>query len=194
METNKSSYVGYILFAVFIVPLLIAISMYVMRGDSSQIKTVAHGELIHPAQPITKIDVRINENEPYTLYNLQGKWTYVLYIKDSCNLDCEAALFKVRQTRLATGRDVSRVQSLMVMASTQGVVDEAILKRNPKIVFGQLEELKITEDVIIKENLQPNFIYLVDPNGNLMMKYDVTATSKGMLKDIKKLLKLSSIG
>jgi len=35
---------------------------------------------------------------------------------------------------------------------------------------------------------------LVDPNGNIMMRYDDQATSKGMLKDVKKLLKLSNIG
>ena len=195
METNKSKFVGYMLFAVFIVPLLIAIAMYVLRGDSAQIKTVAHGELIHPAQPIDTLAVHLNDNEFYALNNFKGKWTYVLYLEDRCNLDCEAALFKIRQTSLATGREAVRVQSLMVMGSTHGeIVDEAILKRNPKIVFGELEELKITDEVAIKENLQPNVIYLVDPNGNLMMKYDATATSKGMLKDIKKLLKLSNIG
>ena len=183
------------LFAVFVVPLMIAIAMYVMRGDSAQIKTVAYGELIHPAQPIDILTVRLNENDSYTLENLQGKWTYILYLDDACNLECEAALFKIRQTRLATGREANRVQSLMMLGSNQDViVDEIVLKRNPKIIFGQLEQIVITDDVVSKEILQPNIIYLVDPNGNLMMKYDVTSTSKGMLKDIKKLLKLSNIG
>ncbi|MEM8844594.1 MAG: hypothetical protein AAGB35_06065 [Pseudomonadota bacterium] len=195
METNKSKFVGYMLFAVFLVPLLIAIAMYAMRGDSSQIKTVAHGELVHPAQPIEVLTVKVNSDESYDLSNLQGKWTYILYLDDACNLQCEAALFKIRQTRLATGREATRVQSFMVMGSSRAeIVDEVILQRNPKIIFGQLEELTITDDVASKENLQPNLIYLIDPNGNLMMKYDDMATSKGMLKDIKKLLKLSNIG
>ena len=44
------------------------------------------------------------------------------------------------------------------------------------------------------EQLESGYVYLVDPNGNLMMKYNHMATSRGLLKDIKKLLKISNIG
>jgi hypothetical protein len=37
-------------------------------------------------------------------------------------------------------------------------------------------------------------IYLIDPLGNLMMSYAADAPPKGMLEDMKRLLRLSSIG
>jgi cytochrome oxidase Cu insertion factor (SCO1/SenC/PrrC family) len=37
-------------------------------------------------------------------------------------------------------------------------------------------------------------IYLVDPLGNVMMSYAPDAKPKGMLEDMKRLLRLSSIG
>jgi hypothetical protein len=37
-------------------------------------------------------------------------------------------------------------------------------------------------------------IYLIDPLGNLMMSYGADVKSKGMLEDLKRLLRLSSIG
>jgi cytochrome oxidase Cu insertion factor (SCO1/SenC/PrrC family) len=37
-------------------------------------------------------------------------------------------------------------------------------------------------------------LYIVDPLGNLMMRHDATHTSKDLLTDLKKLLKLSHIG
>ena len=37
-------------------------------------------------------------------------------------------------------------------------------------------------------------VYLIDPLGNLMMFYDADVKPKGMLEDIKRLLRLSSIG
>jgi hypothetical protein len=37
-------------------------------------------------------------------------------------------------------------------------------------------------------------IYLIDPLGNLMMSYAADAKPKGMLEDLKRLLRLSSIG
>jgi hypothetical protein len=37
-------------------------------------------------------------------------------------------------------------------------------------------------------------LYLIDPLGNLMMYYPPEATPKGLLEDLKRLLRLSSIG
>jgi hypothetical protein len=37
-------------------------------------------------------------------------------------------------------------------------------------------------------------VYLIDPLGNLMMSYAAEAKPKGMLEDMKRLLRLSSIG
>ena len=37
-------------------------------------------------------------------------------------------------------------------------------------------------------------VYLIDPLGNLMMCYAVDARPKGMLEDLKKLLRLSHVG
>jgi hypothetical protein len=37
-------------------------------------------------------------------------------------------------------------------------------------------------------------VYLIDPLGNLMMSYAPDAKAKGMLEDLKRLLRLSSIG
>ena len=40
----------------------------------------------------------------------------------------------------------------------------------------------------------PDRVYLIDPLGNLMMFYAVDARPKGMLEDLKKLLRLSHVG
>lgn len=195
MNAKTPSYTGYMLFAVFIVPLLIAIAMYVMRNESTNTNTAAHGELIHPAQPIQTLELSSDNSGSYGLDDIKGKWTYLLYIEDTCNLECEAALFKIRQTRISTGRERNRVQLLLATSPGKSVsIDNDIVARNPRVVFSKIKELTISDEVAEKEKLQSAYIYIIDPNGNLMMKYDDTATAKGMLKDIKKLLKLSNIG
>ncbi|MEM7304543.1 MAG: hypothetical protein AAF372_03330 [Pseudomonadota bacterium] len=193
MKNKKTSFTGYMLFAVFLVPLLIAISMYVMHSESSKLNTAANGELIHPAQPIETLSLLSDDNTMYALDDIKGKWTLVLYIDDACNLECEAGLFKIRQTRISTGRERNRVQLLAINSGGVRVAPD-IIQRNPKIIFTQFEQLMISDEVADKEELQDSYIYIIDPNGNLMMKYDSDATSKGILKDIKKLLKLSNIG
>jgi hypothetical protein len=37
-------------------------------------------------------------------------------------------------------------------------------------------------------------VYVVDPLGNFMMSYAANAEARGMLKDLKRLLKISQIG
>jgi len=37
-------------------------------------------------------------------------------------------------------------------------------------------------------------VFIVDPDGNLMMRYDAAADPKGLREDLKKLLELSHIG
>ena len=49
-------------------------------------------------------------------------------------------------------------------------------------------------DRIIKQNLKPNIFYISDPLGNLMMSYPADINPKGILKDLKKLLRASRIG
>ena len=37
-------------------------------------------------------------------------------------------------------------------------------------------------------------IYIVDPHGNLLMSYPASGSARGLLKDLERLLRLSSIG
>ena len=39
-----------------------------------------------------------------------------------------------------------------------------------------------------------NSLFIVDPLGNLMMRFDTQQNAKGLLQDLQKLLRLSSIG
>ena len=192
MKKENSKLSGYMLIAVFVVPLLIAVTMYSLRNDLPTISTVSHGELIHPAEPIQEIQIATANDQMLSLEDLKGKWTYLAYSPHGCDLTCEAILFKLRQTKLATGREINRIQSALLIDSKELASD--IAARNQRTSVGQLIKLELESAPGVNRSLVPGTIYLLDPLGNMMMQYDDTATSKGMLKDIKKLLKISNIG
>ncbi|OUV62957.1 MAG: hypothetical protein CBC79_03865 [Gammaproteobacteria bacterium TMED119] len=195
MSNKKTERAGLYLIAVFVGPLLIAIVMYSMREHLPSLGSVSKGELIHPAQPIEAISLNSNQQTVFDFADFDGKWTYIVYQSQRCDLECEAALFKLRQARLATGRDSNRVQALLAYPNNQQFeIDQSIVDRHQKIKVGALSELKMSAEVEQAEQLESGYVYLVDPNGNLMMKYNHMATSRGLLKDIKKLLKISNIG
>jgi hypothetical protein len=47
---------------------------------------------------------------------------------------------------------------------------------------------------VFPDNEREQSLFIVDPLGNLMMRYDVRQNPKGLLQDLKKLLSLSHIG
>ena len=192
MKTENSKLSGYLLIAVFVVPLLIAVAMYVMRDYIPATEPVSRGELIHPAQPIKTLEIQLQSNETLDLQGIAGKWTYLVYSPNGCDLQCEASLFKLRQTKKATGRESNRVQSALLTDVNK--VTSEILNRNQRTRIGQLLQFEIEDQPGKQKQLEDGVIYLIDPIGNLMMKYDTSSTSRGMLKDIKKLLKISNIG
>ena len=195
METKKTEREGYYLIAVFVVPLLIAIAMYTYRDLLPTFGSVSNGQLIHPAQPIETLQIEMSDNSIFDSQQLASKWTYLIFQNLSCDLNCEASLFKLRQARLATGRESNRVQMILVHPSNQAFdIESQIYQRHQNLRLGGLKTLQVEKDVQQPEQLESGHIYLIDPNGNLMMKYDHKASSRGLLKDIKKLLKISNIG
>ncbi len=195
MENNKKSKRTLLyLFAIFVIPLLVAIVMFIMRDQLTLVSPSVHGQLIHPAKPITKLEFKLSTQEMVSHEYLLGKWTYLLYLTSACDLECEAALFKIRQARFATGKDINRVQYIILQSSNSEPVDQEILDRHHRLVVGELFKWETSVGGEQQEKLQDGVIYIVDPFGNLMMSYDLFSTSKGMLKDLKKLLRTSNIG
>ncbi len=192
MKTKNSKLSGYLLIALFVVPLLIAIAMYALRDQMPTTKSVSHGELIHPAQPIKTLVIQLPANEILDFQSFAGKWTYLVYSPNGCDLRCEASLFKLRQTKKATGRETNRIQSALLTDVNK--VSSGVIDRNQRTRIGKLLKLEIEDESGKQKQLEQGVIYLIDPIGNLMMKYNTSTTSRGMLKDIKKLLKISNIG
>ena len=157
--------------------------------------TVQHGELLHPARPLT--DLRFTSLDGRSTA-LRGYWT-LLYTGSArgCDARCHTALYDLRQVRLALGKEMGRVETVLLLdalpdaslrqwlvgehaAMTVGV-DEASLQHRLKEAFARTDA---TGD----------WIYLIDPLGNLLMRYPVTVEPRGILKDLQRLLKWSQIG
>lgn len=183
------------LLAVFLVPLVAATVLYQLRDRLPAIGTRAHGELIDPARPWEGFEARTVDGQRLTLEDLRGSWTLAYLGAGPCRLACEAGLFKMRQVRLALGADMKRVRRLYLSPTLpKGEELQSIQERNPGLVLATPAGTaqRSLNDVLGRDSA--GHIYVIDPLGNVMMRYDAQATSKGMLKDLKHLLKVSQIG
>jgi cytochrome oxidase Cu insertion factor (SCO1/SenC/PrrC family) len=117
------------------------------------------------------------------LDKLRGKWVLVMADAAACDAYCERKLYFMRQVRRAQGKEQERIERLWLLT------DEG--KPRPEVLEA-IEGTKIhrsTEGVFAKEH-----IYLVDPLGNLMMRFPRDPDPSRMIKDLQRLLKYSRIG
>jgi len=118
---------------------------------------------------------------------LKGKWVLVTFDAAACGPACEKKLYIVRQVRRAQGKEAERIERLWLV--TDGARPRAQLLaaiEGTHVAGAAAETLKAfpgTAD-----------IYLVDPLGNLMMRFPADADPPKMIKDLERLLKYSRFG
>ena len=165
------------------------------------------GELITPARPLPSLALPLagaagtgaGVTNPQFL---KGKWTFLYVQHGRCDDECRRHLYDTRQVRLALDREMNRVQRVFIgdgdccdleelkaahpdlIAIRASPADEPLLNLLPKQDLLQSREGAVNS----------HRVYLIDPLANLMMFYAPEAKSKGMLDDMKRLLRLSSIG
>ena len=112
----------------------------------------------------------------------------------ACDADCRGALVFARQTRLSLGQEMDRVARVFLV--TGACCDRQYLAREHEGV--KVEEVPDGPESALLAAFpaadRASSLYVVDPLGNLVLRYDVRQSPKGLLSDLQKLLKLSHIG
>lgn len=189
----------WVLLAVFFAPLVIAFVLYYGLEGWRPSGQTNHGELVQPPQPLPESDLPSGTAQPLSASVFKGKWTLVYIGAGDCDARCREALTLIRQTRLALNDDLPRVQRAFLV--TQACCDQDYLEtEHAGLLLGSLEgeagaAFRETFQKAISQPIETaGRIYIVDPLGNLMMSYPRESEPKGLLNDMKKLLKLSHIG
>ncbi|OOE80495.1 hypothetical protein BZG25_06830 [Salinivibrio sp. ML198] len=131
--------------------------------------------------------------EPATLNWLpeQGQWRLIYRVPEQCDSVCKQALFQLTQIPIAVGKERDRVSSVALTSSAP---------KAPEVLTWQTlttEQARAWQ----QQAFDKNTIYLSDPMNNVVLAYPVSddktkwvAQGKGLLRDLKRLLKLSKVG
>ena len=150
---------------------------------------VQNGSLIHPVIEVGAIEaIAIGDA---TKQKLLGKWTLTGFVSAGCDADCEKLLYTLRQTRLALGKNLDKVGRLVLTDSDEVLGYEEEYK-GQKVVKDPEEYDRLMNKFREIENFDANDIYLIDPYGFIMMRYDRGMNPKGIIKDVERLIKNSS--
>jgi cytochrome oxidase Cu insertion factor (SCO1/SenC/PrrC family) len=120
---------------------------------------------------------------------LRGKWVLVILDAASCPSACERKLYVVRQVRLALGKDAERLARLWLLSDATRPVPRLLA------AIEGTEVAPATPQLYGAVGADPfAHIYLVDPLGNLMMRFPADPDPSRVIKDLERLMKYSSVG
>ena len=200
MIVNKKSLVKHrikllVLIVVFLSPYIggwMALYVFDIRPENKN-----YGSLVIPPVKVSWPALNAISGRQYE-NGFGKKWTFLLLTREACGELCRSNLFYMRQIRTLLGRDIQRLQNVLISEIPVGSELTELLSEYPRLevienldvesLFSQFE----TSDVP-PVGATPR-LYLVDPDQNYMMYYPAQNDHYRILEDIKKLLKLSQIG
>ncbi|NWL79647.1 hypothetical protein DM872_22620 [Pseudomonas taiwanensis] len=167
---------------VVIGPMILATAMYkfsfwVPEGRSF------HGTLIGNGQ--TLVDLGVQDTTP------GQTWQLLVTAPSGCQQDCQQMVFVARQIHIGLGRDASRATHALAVTEVSADYADKLKQEYPRLKRYGLDQTTYSKAT---DNLGGAQLWIVDPHGNLVLRYDGTIKGKKILNDLRHLLKLSNIG
>lgn len=195
-------------------PVTVATLSFKSAVDSGAIGgTVNKGNLILPPADITALDMRdesgdsqfrtfeeLIEGIDADEYQTQP-WLMVYVTAASCETACKERIHYLQQLHARLGKNTPRVRRYFLHTATAPISDEN------KTLFREVYPsmgIAFADRATIAQNLSAagvqldldstNYVFLVDPVGNVMMYYTDVNTHEEIKTDLDRLLKYSSLG
>lgn len=153
------------------------------------------GELMDPQRPLPAIATRTLDGKVGQLTALKNQWLLLSVAGGACDVRCEQNLYFQRQLRESLGREKERLDRVWLV-NDETPVREALLPALAAATVLRVPPTDVAQwlEAAPGKRLQDH-LYLVDPLGNLMMRFpadmDAAAAAKAK-RDLDRLLRASS--
>lgn len=196
MDQNKQQSKGrwklFLVIAVCAAPMIASyLTYYVIKPQSR----TNYGTLLDPrSYPMPALGGAALDGKPLELDAYKGKWIMLYVGGAECGDVCEKRLYDMRQLRLAQGKEMERIERVWLITDSQPV-ETLVMRQNDGVRMLRVNPQALNAWLPAEANfVAADHMYLIDPLGNLMMRYPKDADPNKIKKDLSKLLRASSIG
>ena len=196
MEANKPKAQGrWKLFAIILVcasPLIASyLTYYVIKPEGR----TNYGALIDPRQhPMPPLGVTTLDGKPADLDAYKGKWIMLQADSGDCAEACRNKLLQQRQLRLIQGKEMDRVERVWLVTDDKPI-DTVLLREYDGTRVLRADPARLKQWLPVEQGAAvTDHVYMIDPLGNLMLRFPKNPDPNKMKKDVSKLLRASSIG
>lgn len=154
-----------------------------------------YGDLLDPRQhPMPELGATTLDGKPATLKEFAGKWVMLQADVAACAKPCMDKLYYQRQVRMTQGKDRDRIERVWLVLDDQAI-DPSLLKEHQGTQILRVAPATLATWLPLAEGgTLSDHIFIIDPLGNLMMRFPKDADPNKIKKDIGKLLRASRIG
>ena len=184
---RRSSRTLWLVLAVCAAPIVASYAAYYFWPPSGHVN---YGTLIEPRRLPDGALARLDAGR-FSLRELEGRWVLLAAAPAACDGKCIEKLVYMRQVRLAQGKETERVERVWLLTDT-GTPGATLLAQHPGLVV--VRDSGAVASALPAPSSPLEHVYVVDPLGNLLLRFDTRADPKGLLQDLRKLLRLSHIG
>ena len=195
-NSKRNPYTVWFVVIAFIAPVVLAYIMFFFVDVKS---FVNHGEILKPIVHIASFKLKDENNEIIPQDDLTYKWRLISFVGKDCDEQCETRLFETRQIHTLLAKDQHRLMRMFVHLEPAGdSLIKLIEQTHPNVIHvnGDADTIIDALGANVREGagIMNNETYIMDPMGNVMMRFTQDQPNKEFLYDLKKLLKASQIG
>lgn len=189
---KRTHWTLFLVIAVCAAPMILSYFTYYVIKPQSRTN---YGDLLDPrAHPMPALTLTTLDGQPASLQQYAGKWIMLHADRGACDKPCVDKLFWQRQVRLTQGKDMERIERVWLVTD-DAPLDITLMKeydgtRILRVDRAQLDAwLPVAQGTAVTDHL-----YMIDPLGNLMMRFPKDPDANKIKRDITKLLRASRIG
>ena len=181
----------YVLIAITIVPIAAAYISYYFAPPAGRTN---YGTLLEPQRPVPPLSLTNLDGTRFDLRQLAGNWVLVMVDSGQCDSLCANKLLMMRQQRTMTGKDQERIERVWLI-SDEEPLSIMLMREYQGTHFVRAPVRELRDFLVLPDapgaQLQDH-IWLIDPRGNLMLRWPKNPEIDGVKRDLAKLLKVSA--
>jgi hypothetical protein len=181
----------YLLIAVSLAPILASYFAYYVMPPSGRTN---YGTLVEPQRPLPAIRATALDGRAVDLRSLRDKWVLVMADGGSCDEYCRSKLFHMRQQRTMAGKDSDAIERVWLITD-EAPVDDALVRDYAGTSMLRVDVRDVRGLLALPDSPEASLrdhIWVIDPLGNLMLRWPRDPDPKGTKADIARLLRASS--
>jgi hypothetical protein len=185
-QVRRSSWPLWSILAICVLPIIAGTALYFLWTPT---QFVNHGELLKPVSLAEAVLLR-NSGGKFAFSELSPNWSFVSIDDGACDENCRKKLYLMRQLRLTQGKDAERIERVWLIRDGEQPAAKVLAGYDGTQAVVLAPKQSLVQFAV--DGNVTDYIYLIDPFGNLMMRFSLDTDPSMIKKDLAKLLRISS--